>query len=56
MLEKVKNTQFNFIFLGISAAMPSFALGIPFGLWLLSAGVTKQTLGLVTVSSIIVTS
>ena len=54
MLEKLKNTQFNFIFLGISAAMPSFALGIPFGLWLLSAGVTKQTLGLVTVSSIIV--
>ena len=54
MLEKFKNTQFNFIFLGISAAMPSFALGIPFGLWLLSAGVTKQTLGLVTVSSIIV--
>ena len=54
MLEKLKKTQFNFIFLGISAAMPSFALGIPFGLWLLSAGVTKQTLGLVTVSSIIV--
>ena len=54
MLERLKNTQFNFIFLGISAAMPSFALGIPFGLWLLSAGVTKQTLGLVTVSSIIV--
>ena len=54
MFEKLKNTQFNFIFLGISAAMPSFALGIPFGLWLLSAGVTKQTLGLVTVSSIIV--
>ncbi|MDC3098874.1 hypothetical protein OA493_03975 [Gammaproteobacteria bacterium] len=54
MLEKLKNTQFNFIFLGISAAMPSFALGIPFGLWLLSAGVDKQTLGLVTVSSIIV--
>ena len=54
MLEKLKNTQFNFIFLGISAAMPSFALGIPFGLWLLSAGITKQTLGLVTVSSIIV--
>ena len=56
MLERLKNTQFNFIFLGVSAAMPSFALGIPFGLWLLSAGVTKQTLGLVTVSSIIVTS
>ena len=56
MLERLKNTQFNFIFLGISAAMPSFALGIPFGLWLLSAGVTKQTLGLVTVSSIIVAS
>ena len=54
MFERLKNTQFNFIFLGISAAMPSFALGIPFGLWLLSAGVTKQTLGLVTVSSIIV--
>ena len=54
MLKKLKNTQFNFLFLGISAAMPSFALGIPFGLWLLSAGVSKQTLGLVTVSSIIV--
>ena len=54
MIEKLKKTQFNFIFFGISAAMPSFALGIPFGLWLLSAGVTKQTLGLVTVSSIIV--
>ena len=54
MLEKLKKTQFNFLFLGISAAMPSFALGIPFGLWLLSAGVNKQTLGLVTVSSIIV--
>ena len=54
MLKNLKNTQFNFLFLGISAAMPSFALGIPFGLWLLSAGVSKQTLGLVTVSSIIV--
>jgi PAT family beta-lactamase induction signal transducer AmpG len=54
MIEKLRKTQFNFIFFGISAAMPSFALGIPFGLWLLSAGVTKQTLGLVTVSSIIV--
>ena len=54
MLKNLKNTQFNFLFLGISAAMPSFALGIPFGLWLLSAGVNKQTLGLVTVSSIIV--
>lgn len=54
MIEKIRKTQFNFIFFGISAAMPSFALGIPFGLWLLSAGVTKQTLGLVTVSSIIV--
>ena len=54
MIEKLRKTQFTFIFFGISAAMPSFALGIPFGLWLLSAGVTKQTLGLVTVSSIIV--
>ena len=54
MIEKLRKTQFNFVFFGISAAMPSFALGIPFGLWLLSAGVTKQTLGLVTVSSIIV--
>ena len=54
MFEKLRKTQFNFVFFGISAAMPSFALGIPFGLWLLSAGVTKQTLGLVTVSSIIV--
>ena len=54
MIENLRKTQFNFVFFGISAAMPSFALGIPFGLWLLSAGVTKQTLGLVTVSSIIV--
>ena len=54
MIEKLRKTQFNFAFFGISAAMPSFALGIPFGLWLVSAGVTKQTLGLVTVSSIIV--
>ena len=54
MIKKLRKTQFTFIFFGISAAMPSFALGIPFGLWLLSAGVTKQTLGLVTVSSIIV--
>ena len=54
MIEKLRKTQFNFVFFGISAAMPSFALGIPFGLWLLSAGVTKQTLGLVTVSSNIV--
>ena len=54
MFEKLRKTQFNFLIFGISAAMPSFALGIPFGLWLLSAGVTKQTLGLVTVSSIIV--
>ncbi len=54
MINRLKNTQFNFLFLGISAAMPSFALGIPFGLWLLSAGVSKETLGLVTVSSLIV--
>ena len=54
MIEKLRKSQFNFVFFGISAAMPSFALGIPFGLWLLSAGVSKQTLGLVTVSSIIV--
>tara|TARA_B100000214_G_scaffold145078_1_gene103703 strand:+ start:64 stop:1620 length:1557 start_codon:yes stop_codon:yes gene_type:complete len=54
MISKLKNTQFNFLFLGISAAMPSFALGLPFGLWLLSADVSKETLGLVTVSSLIV--
>ena len=54
MINTLKNTQFNFLFLGISAAMPSFALGLPFGLWLLSADVSKETLGLVTVSSLIV--
>ncbi|GIR08883.1 MAG: hypothetical protein CM15mP19_06790 [Gammaproteobacteria bacterium] len=54
MFDSIKNTPLNFIVLGISAAMPSFALGLPFGLWLLSAGVSKQTLGLVTVSSIVV--
>ena len=54
MFNSIKNTPLNFIVLGISAAMPSFALGLPFGLWLLSAGVSKQTLGLVTVSSIVV--
>ena len=54
MINRLKNTQFNFLFLGISAAMPSFALGLPFGLWLTSAGVSKETLGLVTVSSLIV--
>src|SRR6056300_1153287 len=54
MFNSIKNTPLNFIILGISAAMPSFALGLPFGLWLLSAGVSKQTLGLVTVSSIVV--
>lgn len=51
---KTNLSQFNFIFLGISAAIPSFALGIPFGLWLLSAGVSKETFGLITVSSLIV--
>ena len=54
MISKLKNTQFNFLFLGISAAMPSFALGLPFGLWLSTADVSKETLGLVTVSSLIV--
>ncbi len=54
MINRLKNTQFNFLFLGISAAMPSFALGLPFGLWLTSAGVSKETLGLVTVSSLVV--
>ena len=51
---KANLSQFNFIFLGISAAIPTFALGIPFGLWLLSAGVSKETFGLITVSSLIV--
>ena len=51
---KVNLSQFNFIFLGISAAIPTFALGMPFGLWLLSAGVSKETFGLITVSSLIV--
>ena len=51
---KTNLSQFNFIFLGISAAIPTFALGIPFGLWLLSAGVSKETFGLITVSSLIV--
>ena len=54
MISKLKNTQFNFLFLGISAAMPSFALGIPLGTWLSTAGISKQAVGLVTVSSLIV--
>ena len=47
MISKLKNTQFNFLFLGISAAMPSFALGIPLGTWLSTAGISKQAVGLV---------